>query len=510
MKRFLVGIYWLITLICIMRVEQAFCQLDETNDKKFVVVVCCYNNIEWVQKNLDSIFTQQYPFFRLIFVDDASNDGTGEFVQQYVTDHNLTDRVTLLRNTQRRRKLSNLYRALYLCDDDEIVILIDGDDWLVSGHVFSYINKLYQDPYIWFTYGQYKNEPVSEAQRWGFREMGYAAELPQNIIEESAHRKHKFVFMHLRTFYAWLFKLVKLQDLIATTVPGYAGDFYPASNDLAMYYPIAEMAHDHIHFVPHVLYIRNLYSQIVGFKVDKLIQRTSAKEIRKKTPYKPVDQPIYRDLERYKQATADLIIFSHNNSINISHVIDAVRQKVAGIRNITVIYNKTKAFRATIDDLRTAYPEVCCVGYDQYNLQEVALHQIKQSKAEHLFFANDTLMLYDTVDVGHMIYWLERTYAHAFYLDRDVALYANKAPQWLVPIDEDVCAWKFHFGRGVWRNIHSLSLTLYRRSFVQEMISKIEFDSVADFENALQSYQVPVENIGLFYHTAKVAQTRMR
>lgn len=473
--------------------------------KKFVVVVCCYNNIDWVQKNLDSIFMQQYPVYRLIFVDDASSDGTGDFVEQYVAEHNLTERVIVLRNQTRRRKLANLYRALYLCDDNEIVILIDGDDWLISNSVFAYINKLYQDPNVWFTYGQYKNEPVSEAYRWGFREMGYAAAVPDEMIQSNTFRTGKFVFMHLRTFYAWLFKLIKLQDLMTTGVPGYEGDFYPASNDLAMYYPIAEMVHDRMQFVPHVLYIRNLYSHIVGFKVDKAIQRASAKEIRKKTAYEPVEKPISRNLDQYKEATADLIIFSPGNSMRVSGLLESIYNKMPNIGRIFVVYNKAETYAANIMALRSFF-NIDCIGYEVHTLQSILLDVLEKSTAKHIFLSHDRVVLHDMIDIGHMIYWLERTWAHAFYLDRDMALYGYKAPSWMVPIDENVCAWKFCFGRGSWRTIHPLTLTLYRKKCLYDMIKKMPTGSMAQFETALNTVHVSHQDIGIFYQNAKVAQ----
>src|SRR3989304_6153185 len=46
------------------------------NEKPIVVVIPSYNNKQWYQKNLDSVLTQNYHNFRIIFIDDASPDGT--------------------------------------------------------------------------------------------------------------------------------------------------------------------------------------------------------------------------------------------------------------------------------------------------------------------------------------------------------------------------------------------------------------------------------------------------
>ena len=214
-----------------------------------------------------------------------------EIIQKYIDDHNLADRVTFIRNDKRHRKLFNLYKVLYECDDEELVIMLDGDDYLANNQVLAYFNNIYEDENIWFTYGQYRNVPASQAIQWGHKEMGYCRPVPKHIQRKQSYRYYSFIYMHPRSFRAWLFKLVKLEDLIADKIEGFEGDFYPASNDVAMYFPMVEMAHTHIKFISNVLYIRNLYSDIIGFKVDRRIQVASAREIRKKPCYPVVFQP---------------------------------------------------------------------------------------------------------------------------------------------------------------------------------------------------------------------------
>src|SRR5258708_40212815 len=86
--------------------------------RPIVVVVCSYNNEKWSKNTLDSIFTQEYDNFRLIIVDDCSTDNNATVIQNYIDKHDLKDRVTFIQNTQRCRKLFNLYRVLYHCNDD--------------------------------------------------------------------------------------------------------------------------------------------------------------------------------------------------------------------------------------------------------------------------------------------------------------------------------------------------------------------------------------------------------
>src|SRR3989304_2120498 len=53
-------------------------------EKHFVVIVPSYNNKDWYQKNLDSIFMQKYTNYHVVYIDDVSTDGTGDLVEKYV------------------------------------------------------------------------------------------------------------------------------------------------------------------------------------------------------------------------------------------------------------------------------------------------------------------------------------------------------------------------------------------------------------------------------------------
>jgi hypothetical protein len=93
-----------------------------------------------------------------------------------------------------------------------------------------------------------------------------------------------------RTFYAWLFKKIKKEDLKAQNVSGYKGHFYPYSNDLAMMYPMLEMSGKHTVFIPKIAYIRNRSNKESWYH-DKKKRRLSSLcrlEIKKRKKYQPL------------------------------------------------------------------------------------------------------------------------------------------------------------------------------------------------------------------------------
>ena len=103
--------------------------------KPMVIVIPSYNNRQWYRQNLASVCAQAYDNFRAIYVDDGSSDQTGALVARFIEDHAVGHRIQLIRNTVRVGALENLYRSIHACDDQEIVILLDGDDWLAHPRV---------------------------------------------------------------------------------------------------------------------------------------------------------------------------------------------------------------------------------------------------------------------------------------------------------------------------------------------------------------------------------------
>ena len=135
-------------------------ELEAMEEKPIVLVIASYKNANWYKRNLDSVFSQNYSNYRIVYVDDCSPDGTGDLVEQYVSQLGQQDRVTLIKNKVHKVKMVNLYCAVdQYCSDEEIAIILDGDDWLAHENVLSIINKAYSDPDIWMTYGSYVSWP---------------------------------------------------------------------------------------------------------------------------------------------------------------------------------------------------------------------------------------------------------------------------------------------------------------------------------------------------------------
>lgn len=220
--------------------------------KPIVVIIPSYNNIGWYEGNLASVCFQDYDNYRIIYIDDASTDGTADAVQAYIDNYDLADRVTLIRNTTNRGALANIYYAVHSCADHEIIVLLDGDDRLKHTRVLQRVNQAYADD-VWLTYGQFERHPQGD--------IGYCTDIPADIITRNSFRTYTWVTSHLRTFYAKLFKQINKKDLILDN------EFMRVTWDRAIMLPMLEMAGERIRCIPEVLYIYNEANPLNDFKL---------------------------------------------------------------------------------------------------------------------------------------------------------------------------------------------------------------------------------------------------
>lgn len=243
-------------------------------EKPLVVMVASYKNSKWYKQNLDSIFGQKYKNYRVIYVDDCSPDDTGALVEAYVKEQKQEHRFTLIKNEKRIGSLANKYKIAHLCAPNEVIIDLDGDDWLFDDSVFNEINKHYKDPNVWVTYGGFTYTTGGS---------GFGSPIEWNIIANNSYRDEMFGTgtIPLRTFYAGLFHNIELDNLV------YNGDFFQTSGDLAFMFPILEMAGFHSRFTSKIMYVYNIQTGLNDSTVNSERQSQMDKIIRSKTKHLP-------------------------------------------------------------------------------------------------------------------------------------------------------------------------------------------------------------------------------
>lgn len=247
-------------------------------EKPLVIITASYNNIQWCQKYFDSVAHQKYDNWTLIYIDDASTDGTLASIIQLALDYQLEHKITFIKNKKRNGHLCNQYHAIHACPANSIILIIDGDDWLANDTVFETINKAYQDENVWLTYGQF--------WYWKKDKKGFCRPIPPDIIQKNAIREISWRTTHLRTFYAGLFQQIKLEDLKHNNA------FFPFCADVASMFAMIEMAGTHIKFIPEILYIYNDDNPL-SYHHDPTPQRQLEEYIRTMQRYEPLKEKVW-------------------------------------------------------------------------------------------------------------------------------------------------------------------------------------------------------------------------
>jgi len=255
---------------------EKFLDLELTEQKydeniKFHFVVPCYNAEQWISKTIHSIKLQSNTNYTATIIDDVSTDKTYD-----VALKSANNKIKIIKNQDKKYALKNISTAIEVIqpDDEDVIIVLDGDDWLPSSHVLNYLTKTYNEKQSLLTYGSYEEFPTG---RRGVEPSRY----PADIIEKNEFRKDKWRASHLRTFKYKLWKQIDQKDFLDEN-----GEYYKMSYDQAMMLPMLEMAGDRVCYVPDVLHVYNRSNPLNVDKIKQQEQFLTMHRIRKKKKYK--------------------------------------------------------------------------------------------------------------------------------------------------------------------------------------------------------------------------------
>ena len=254
-------------------------------DNKFKIVIPSYNNEKWVEYNVASIINQTYKNYEVLYVNDCSTDSTPSMIQEIIKGHKL-DNWTLLNHKENKQRGYNVNpNAKHIIDfmdnDDDIILFVDGDDWLYDENVLEKLNDFYKTNDWWMTYGGMYCWPSGNFAHPQNTE--YSEEVHKNKL----YRKDVWRASHLRSFRWFLYKKIQKKDLIWSKTDAY----YYNAEDLAVSFFCMEMCPpSKIGVADFSTYIHNEDPEIVArglARQDKDINNPEGQEaeIRAKKPY---------------------------------------------------------------------------------------------------------------------------------------------------------------------------------------------------------------------------------
>jgi glycosyltransferase involved in cell wall biosynthesis len=247
---------------------------------KFKIVIPSYNNHNWVGYNIASILNQSYDNYEVLYIDDASIDGTGQLVQELTSELQNWKVVFNKKNMRRGYNISpyNENILTFIKDPEDILVFIDGDDWLYDEQVLEQLNSFYNTHDYWMTYGGMVCYPSGKP--------GY----PQNtsydsiVHTQNLYRRDVWRASHLRTFKWKLYNTIKLDSLLYKKT----GEYYFHAEDLATSFPCLEMCPQ------DKIGVLDFYSYVFNESPDNRVRGVSREveagtelelEIRNQTPY---------------------------------------------------------------------------------------------------------------------------------------------------------------------------------------------------------------------------------
>jgi hypothetical protein len=257
------------------KIEEKIPFLPNKNDKngpKYHIITPFYNAQEFLPKCIDSIKRQRYTNYHCTLVDDMSTDGSFEAAQGAIYGDS---RFTLVKNTDKRYALQNIAKAIETsgAESDDVIILLDGDDWFASGLTLSHLNRYYENKECWMTYGSYSMHPYGVIG-------SEPSEYPQEVIDNNLYRQDKWRASHLRTFRRHLWDRIDHRDLQDAS-----GEYYKMAYDQAIMLPLLEMSAGRHKYIPEILHVYNKENPLNVDKIKTQEQVRTAQEIRDKKPY---------------------------------------------------------------------------------------------------------------------------------------------------------------------------------------------------------------------------------
>ena len=212
-----------------------------------VVISCNYNGDIFVRKNILSVFNQTYKPKKHYFIDDISTDGCVEIAKKTIL-YNKIDNIKLIENKEKFYKIRNLYNIIHNeIDDNDIIVILDGDDWLVNNSVLEKINCIYKQNNCKYMYSNFVFSHNFHP--------GISRKIPSNLWNPYISR---WITSHISTFKASEFKKINYKNFVDNNE-----NWFEMGCDQAYVLPILENIRNNgklssdVFFTSDIMYVYN-------------------------------------------------------------------------------------------------------------------------------------------------------------------------------------------------------------------------------------------------------------
>lgn len=453
-------------------------------DQSFVIVVPLHNPGKSLATILDSILAQTYKKYRIVLIDDGSDDNSGEVMENYLQDkaHRLLP-TKIVTCEKQAGALQRLYETSFSCNEKQVIVFLDRHKSFTTKDSLATLNRLFKE----------KDPGVILAGPSHEKPFFFPHTSPSTYLYEKG----------LLAFSAKLFKQLPTQCFF------HEGNFIQSGQETAFLLPLMKMTkRGYLHY-PEKLVERNLSPTFSFTNASPGF----AAAIKKKG-YEN------QKLTLEKNKKADLVIFSFDRPLQLYALLESAHENLLNLDHLSVIYRVSSVrFSMAYEEVKTHFPDVTFL--QQSSLPEKDFKPLleetlfdPQKTSSYILFAVDDLVFTDKADISQCIEMMEKTGAYFFSLrlgDHIRHCYMGNKPQEIpnhVSFPPNIMGWQIAYAEGDFGFFHSVDATLYRKEDVKKILPRIQYKNPNTLEGWWnKTRKDPLcekqNRIGLSYRKAK-------
>jgi glycosyltransferase involved in cell wall biosynthesis len=241
------------------------------------IVINCGLCEAFIGTCIESVRMQRYTDWQAFVTVDRRGDRTYE---RALEARGGDSRVVVTRNRRRLFPMENVVRAIRRsnADPDDVIVILDGDDWFLTERALEIIAARYEDDDCWMTYGSWISNQATHPGRWPAYPDG------------ADFRAAPFLGTAVRTWRRWLFELIDDDDLRDR-----AGRYFRIAEDVACMFPMLEMSTTrHARHIAEPLILYNRFSHHDPKRRLKNEGLRNAADLRARRRYAPIEGNVVR------------------------------------------------------------------------------------------------------------------------------------------------------------------------------------------------------------------------
>lgn len=306
--------------------------LEDTIENKLYILVPIYNFDKFIRKCLQSMLNQRYSNWLAILYNDGSTDSSKLICEQYQASHGNRFKVINIATNAgpAATKYNGIQHIKKIAHKSDIMMILDGDDYLLTRDAFTIINQTYITTKCWFTYGSFEG-------KWS----NQIIDIPRDK-DTILYRQISWRYGHPRTV------LCHLLHHFITADFQYKGKWLTKCTDRPFIFNICEWAgKDRIQYIPNVIYYYRDHLNNTYKNVSTNFKREQLNYIGNQTPRNPIQEPIHVVMCTWKRNKLLNTILQNQNTQTVAprihlHLLNNNPKERETLTAIIEQFNKTK------------------------------------------------------------------------------------------------------------------------------------------------------------------------